>query len=360
MRRVTLFIVGVFVGALAAPPAASADSIRIQQWHLTFLNVAFAHQITHGEGVLVGLTDTGVDVQHPDLNGIVNDGIEFGQSGNGRLDSDGHGSAMAGLIAGHGHGSGGESGVLGLAPKARLLSARTVRSGFGGAPRDLGLGITWATEHGAKVICIAAGTSPDPTVESSIAAAIKADVVVVAAVGNAPNTKEVAYPARLPGVLAVGGVDRQGNHAAVSVIGKEVAIVAPAVDVVSADAFGGYQQGTGTSEATAIVAGAAALVRAKYPSLTAPEVVRRLTETATDKGPPGRDPQYGFGVLDLVKALTADVAPPSSAVPSALQSSPAGKKSNKAPVSVIVGTIALAMVVVGVLVAIRASRRRSA
>lgn len=91
--------------------------------------------------------------------------------------------------------------------------------------------------------------------------------------------------------------------------GPEVDVVAPAVDIYSTSINGKYRKGTGTSDATAIVAGAAALVRSKYPYLPASEVVHRLTATAVDKGPPGRDDEYGYGVIDLVAALTADVPP---------------------------------------------------
>jgi subtilisin family serine protease len=103
-----------------------------------------------------------------------------------------------------------------------------------------------------------------------------------------------------------------------SVTGEAVAIAAPGVDIYSTSTNNNYSKGSGTSAATAIVAGAAALVRSKYPELSAHEVVHRLTATATDKGTPGRDEQYGYGVLNLVAALTADVPPLSaSAAPPA-------------------------------------------
>lgn len=85
--------------------------------------------------------------------------------------------------------------------------------------------------------------------------------------------------------------------------------MAPAVDIYSTSYGGKYSKGTGTSGATAIVAGAAALIRSRYPDLPAQEVAHRLTATAIDKGPPGRDDEYGYGVIDLVAALTADVPP---------------------------------------------------
>jgi type VII secretion-associated serine protease mycosin len=344
------------IAMIAASPVAWADSTRDRQWHLTFLNTAAAHQISQGEGILVGLPDTGVDAQHPDLVGATAAGTEIGESGDGRVDTDGHGTGMAGLIAGRGHGSGG--GALGIAPRATILPVRTVRSEFGGVPKDLGEGITWAVEHGAKVICVAGVTSEDPTVLASISRALKADVVVVAGVGNTPKNTTVGYPARIPGVLAVGGVDQAGHHASISATGPEVAIVAPAVDIVSTAAFGQYRTATGTSDATAIVAGAAALVRAKYPNLTAPDIIHRLTTTATDKGPPGRDPEYGYGTLDLLKALTADI-PTTTPRPTTPPPNAQPQHTNHTPTRTILTTLG-ALTLAATAAAILIHRRRRA
>jgi subtilisin family serine protease len=114
-------------------------------------------------------------------------------------------------------------------------------------------------------------------------------------------------------------------------------LAAPAVDIISTGAFGDYETGSGTSNSTAIVAGAVALVRAKYPSLSAPEVIRRLTATATDKGKPGRDDEYGYGVVNVVAALTADVPPLPSGLPSPVVSGSGGTPGRTSPA----GTIAI-------------------
>src|SRR5688572_8201921 len=106
--------VGVLTAATAlfAAPAAAADPISDGQWYLKYLNVAAAHKVSQGEGVKVGLVDTGVDPNHPDLKGSVLAGGDFrsGQSGDGLTDTDGHGTAMASLIVGHGQ-------IKGIAPK---------------------------------------------------------------------------------------------------------------------------------------------------------------------------------------------------------------------------------------------------
>jgi subtilisin family serine protease len=130
------------------------------------------------------------------------------------------------------------------------------------------------------------------------------------------------------------------------------------VDVVSTRPQGKYGVGAGTSDAAAIVSGVVALVRARFPALSGPEVVRRITATATDKGRPGRDDEYGFGIVDPVAALTADVRPeppPSShaAVPSG------GAEGGKAGGTggAVVGGVAVGLVVLAGLVVWR--RRRA-
>ncbi|GAB3800448.1 type VII secretion-associated serine protease mycosin [Micromonospora zhanjiangensis] len=298
---------------IAAPPAL-ADATRDAQWHLKFLKVAEAHRITQGAGVTVAVIDTGVDATHPDLIGSVLPGKDFSirkaDVPDGRTDTAGHGTAMAGLIAAHGHGNG--AGALGIAPAAKILPVR-YHSTIEGMSQDTPAAIRWAVAQGAKVISMSFGGENEIELQEAILAARRADVVLVAATGNRPRDRQVGYPAAYDGVLAVGGVDRNGNHADISVTGPQTAISAPAVDTLSTDTRAnggsGYSTETGTSGATAIVAGAAALVRAKYPTLSAPEVIHRLTATATDKGAPGRDPEYGYGVLNLVAALTADVPP---------------------------------------------------
>jgi type VII secretion-associated serine protease mycosin len=305
--HVRVYAALVLAAATIAPAQpAVADDIRDRQWHLRFLNIAEAHRHSQGQGVVVAVIDTGVDATHPDLVGAVLPGIDLtatGRGGDGRTDTHGHGTVMAGLIAGRSDGI----GVLGIAPRASILPVRAKTSSYSNSHTTEG--IEWAVRQGAQVLCIASSTEPDLDLQHAIEAAIRADVVVVAAAGNRPNNETVAWPAAYPGVVAAAGVDQHGNHANVSVTGPEVVLAAPAVEIVSTYPAGRYSHGTGTSNATAIIAGAAALVRAKFPDLTAPQVIHRLTATATDKGPPGRDDQYGHGVINIVKALTADVPP---------------------------------------------------
>jgi len=204
------------------------------------------------------------------------------------------------------------------------------------------------------------GTSLD-----AVEKAINAGILIVAAAGNRPE-KRIQAPARYPGVIAAVGVDRNGDHAAISVSGPEAVLAAPAVDIVTTATGGGYQIGGGTSDATAIIAGVAALVRSKFPNLSAREVVHRMTATATDKGAPGRDDEYGYGIVNPVAALTADVPPLPSATPSDKPSigaapPPTGgrDKGNDALVAgLLIGGLLISAAAVGSVVAFRYASRR--
>jgi type VII secretion-associated serine protease mycosin len=297
---------------------AMADKVRTDQWHLSFLEISKAHSLSQGEGITVAVVDTGIDAKHPDLTRNVLPGFDAvaGGSGNGWGDLDGHGTGMAGLVAAHGHGAGNADGALGLAPKAKILPIRLRAGGDWGKGTEMALAVDEAVKRKAKIISISVNS--DANSYDAVQRAIKAGVIVVASAGNQPADYFIGDPAAHPGVVAVGAVGTDGNIAPVSVRGHAVSLVAPGVDIVSTGKNGKYRIGTGTSPSTALVAGAAALVWSKYPQMSSTQVIDHLTNTATDKGTPGRDQEYGFGVLNIVKALSTTPASASaSASPSA-------------------------------------------
>ncbi|SCE70875.1 type VII secretion-associated serine protease mycosin [Micromonospora tulbaghiae] len=298
-----------FISTHAVQPAAAEDASRVRkdQWHLTFLKANEAHKISRGAGVLVAVPDTGVD-PHPDLSRNLLQGRNIlTGTDDGLHDTNSHGTAMAGLIAAHG--SGRDIGALGIAPEAKILPIISSTSDNYGEADNLAEAIDYAVTQHAGVISISSAGVTSEKLIRSVKNALAADIVVIAGVGNLPEAASIGYPAAEEGVIAVGGTDQAGNHTPISVTGSKIDVAAPAVDIYSTSYNGKYSKGTGTSSATAIVAGAAALIRSKYPNLPAQEVAHRLTATAVDKGPPGRDDQYGYGVIDLVSALTADVPP---------------------------------------------------
>jgi len=300
----------------SAPAAAHGANIRAQQWHLGFMKIAAAHKISQGEGVTVAVIDSGV-ANHPDLSGAVLTGVDAisGGTGYGRGDTDGHGTGMAGLIAAHGHGTGNKDGALGIAPKAKILPIRDAIGKVQGLDKPVAEGIRWAMQHGAKIINISQDVGDIETLRA-VNEAQRAGVLIFAASGNTDaHDTAVSAPGGFPWAVAVAGVDSKGNHAPTSVSGPEVELAAPGVKIVSTGLNDQWRSGTGTSDSSAIVAGVAALVWSKFPDLTAVEVLHRLEATAIDKGEPGRDPVYGFGIVDPLAALTANVPPLASPTP---------------------------------------------
>lgn len=347
--------------------AAMADEYRDLQWHLKALNVTAANKISSGQGIVVAVVDSGV-FPHPDLRGNLLPGASTVEGGakNGQRDPLGHGTNIASLIAAHGRAD--HLGVVGIAPAARIMPVIDTNPDGTGNSSQSAEAIKWAIGHGADIVNFSGAVGPSFGMQNAIKLAHDKDVLVVAAVGNKDQDVVAAYPAAMSGVLSVGASDRDGRAASFAVSSKTVQICAPGVGIEGAYPRNGYVSGNGSSAATAIVSGAAALIRAKFPHLSAQEVIHRLTATATDNGPPGRDDKCGYGVLNIVKALTANVPPletrssspppPSAAAnTSAAAASQSKKGSSSAPG--IVGGLVVAAVVGGLAAFVLVRRRRS-
>ncbi|MFK4102273.1 type VII secretion-associated serine protease mycosin [Streptomyces sp. NPDC019531] len=307
--------------ALVPPTAAHADGIRAKQWALDAMHTQQAWQTTKGAGVTVAVLDTGVENDHPDLVGNVltgKDMIGFGAV-RGQRSWARHGTAMAGIIAGHGHGVGNGDGVMGIAPEAKILPVRVIledgdpartkaRNTRGSA---LAEGIRWAADQGADVINLSLGDDsssahPEAGEDDAVQYALKKGVVVVASAGNGGDTGDhISYPAAYPGVIVATAVDRYGTRAHFSTRRWYATVAAPGDDVVIADPDHKYYEGWGTSAASAFVSGAVALVKAAHPDLTPAQIKRLLEDTARNAPSGGRDDSRGFGFIDPAAALKA-------------------------------------------------------
>jgi serine protease len=319
--------VAALLAVLLVLPAvawAAGDPYRIQQWSLDRIRVDEAWAHSQGEGVVVAVVDTGIDLEHPDLRDQLlrdRDGAVVGLDlveGGDPVDRHGHGTLVAGVIAAT---AGNGEGIVGVAPRARLMPIRALDDDGGGRGSDVDEAIRWAVDHGADVINLSLesvkapdGSSPGPGAPTAaVRYAWERGVVVVAAAGNGGASLS-DYPADSPVVL-VGATDRDDRRAGFSDRGRADALLAPGVDIVSTwcrdpgqDACDGrthtYGIAEGTSFAAPHVSGALALLigAGSEPA----EAVERLRRTAVDLGPEGPEDEHGHGRIDVAAALAVD------------------------------------------------------
>ncbi|NUO96820.1 MAG: S8 family serine peptidase [Nonomuraea sp.] len=313
----------VAAALLTASPVHADDDVRGgQQPVIRTLDLTGAWRTSKGAGVTVAVLDSGVDPGHRDLAGSVTVGKDFTEGANppGVAPRRLHGTYMASLIAGHGHGPGGEQGIIGVAPEAGVLSVRVILEDeepgfreFNSARRFedvVARGIRYAVDKGADVINMSISKELATREErAAIRYAISKGVVLVAAAGNDGDRKidgdfaPYSYPAAFPGVVSVGATDRRLRRAAFSNWNSSVLVAAPGVDIMGAGPGDAYWVGRGTSQATALVSGVAALIKAKFPQMSPPLVVQALAGSADDRPPGGYDTATGFGVVNAAKAL---------------------------------------------------------
>lgn len=322
MRRIirAAAAVALAAGALAAAPspAQAAPSVPDREWWFGAWQIQRIWQSTRGSGVTVAVLDTGVNAALPELAGAVLPGGDVTGSGtDGRTDVDtqskGHGTSMAALIAGQGRGT----GMLGVAPDARILPVLTHTGRAGENVLDTyPAAIRYAADHGAKVISMALtadglgypGNCPQQVQDAVRYAVEQRDAVVVAAAGNEGDTTNAAnFPAACKGVLSVGALDSTLQPWVSTQRQSYVDVGAPGVDIVSVSSAGTGLIGSGTSPASALVSGAVALVRARFPNLSARQTVARILATVRDAGPRGRDDTSGFGAVRPFQAITDNI-----------------------------------------------------
>jgi subtilisin family serine protease len=303
------------------------------EWGLAKINAPAAWDRTTGSAsVVVGVIDTGIDLDHPDLVGNIVAGYDMVDLGTSptapagfRFEGDfsgrdsvpedevGHGSHVAGTIAAM---SNNALGVAGVTWQCKIMPVkaltRMVRISDGqvrgvGSSADIAAAVRYAADNGASVINMSLGSSGTTTVESSaIAYAISRGVVVVAAMGN-DGTSNPSYPAAYPDVVSVGAIDSADHRASFSQTGPHIDVVAPGVGVLSTYLAAGYGTLSGTSMATPHVAGVAALIRSVKPSATVAEVTDILRTTARPlrdaSGDPVPNDSYGWGCVDAAAAV---------------------------------------------------------
>ena len=385
--------------AVAAAGPALADTVRNNEWWLSSLHVTQAWLSTKGTGVTVAVLSTGVDTTQPDLAGSVITGRDF--TGSGRAAGGPfwgvNGTAVASLIAGHGHGTGHADGIIGVAPEAKILSVRvtlenndpllTNATTVAALPMAIARGIRYAVRHGAQVIDLpldpaavaadnaaahggtSAVTGGSPAERAAVTFALSKGVVLVAPAGDGgagPDT--INYPAAYPGVISVGAFNQTFAKAPFTSTRRYVTLTGPGNGVIAANGPTGYAKLKSTIAASAVVAGVAALIRAQFPTMTPAQVESALTSSTAFHPKGGRRDGSGFGTVDAAAALTAAAkinTALSSTASAAAPTPPAAPKVKVHSTSLwdalrypVLGLAALLLIALIVLITVRTRQRR--
>lgn len=313
--------------AQARPGATALQPLADEWWFAAWSIQSRVWPLTRGAGVTVAVLDTGVQASVPDLGGaVVPGGDTTGAGTNGMTDDDltedGHGTAMASLIAGQGRGT----GLVGIAPKAKILPVRvggTNGISPGGSAQTVAAGIRFAVNHGAQVINMSLGGpagSPftcDQVVQDAVAYALEHNIVLVAGAGNSRKAgNPPVQPASCAGVLAVGAVNPGLTLWSRSERQPYVAVTAPGNEIGWSGRDGRYfPDGFGTSQAAAFASGEAALVRSRYPSMPWQQVVQRIINTTLREGSTVPSVGFGYGIIRIAGAVNASRYPVAASAP---------------------------------------------
>lgn len=248
------------------------------QPELRKIQADLAWNYSTGAGIRVGVLDTGIQANHPDLSGKIAVQYDFVDNDATAQDGNGHGTHTAGTIAAKTNNS---IGVASVGYDAQLVVGRVPGNNGSGAYAAIVSGIRWAADQRAIVISMSlGGPAASQALSDAIDYASGKGCLVVAAAGN-DNSAAPSYPAYYSKVLAVGAVDNNDVKASFSNYGAWVDIVAPGVNIASTYPGSQYAQLSGTSMATPIVAGSAALVWKYWGTANGPTFVRtKLTQKA--------------------------------------------------------------------------------
>jgi subtilisin family serine protease len=284
---------------------ATAETI---DWGLKLLGIPPLWKETQGEGIKVCVLDTGIALEHPDLQPAILEASDFTHSPSAAYDAQGHGTHVSGIIAARRN----AHGIVGVAPQSKIIAAKVLNDEGAGTSKDIVAGIHWAIASGADILSMSLGSpEPDEEIHQALLLAISKGIFVITAAGNeGPDLDTVGYPAGFPEMVAVGSIDRRKRLSQFSSRGRQVDVVAPGDEITSCYPARSYATLSGTSMATPFVSGVVALALAKHRKIggktalrTQQDLIEHLGRTSVDAGLAGFDPLYGYGIVNPAKLI---------------------------------------------------------
>lgn len=284
-------------------PILAQDISQKVGWSVTAFNLPEAWKKSQGEGVKVAVLDTGCDIYHEDLKKNLLPGMNIINPKKLPLDGCKHGTHCCGTICAENN----ELGVVGVAPRAKVIPVKILDDDGGGDMVNVSRGILWAADNGADIISMSLGCPyPIQQVRKAIQTVAKRGIPVFCAAGNA-NLKELFYPAGYPETISISAIDKYFKKASFSNVAKNLDFFAPGKDMISTIPNNQYGILSGTSMACPWAAGIAALLlsyvrnyKTKLQIKTVDDyknIFRKYTTPVKDKN------LDGFGIIDPRKFI---------------------------------------------------------
>jgi len=292
--------------------ASDKDQLRkyseqIIGYQISTHNIPSLWHETQGEGITIAVLDTGYH-EHIDMQGSIDPGTNMSDSAT-IDDADSHSTHCSGIITANNN----EIGIVGVAPKAKVISVKVLSDDGSGDYEWVANGIRWAVDHDVDIISMSLGGDHDsPDVNQAVKYAYDKNIPIIAAAGNYGDVGELDYPGRYAETISIGALDINKIRAGFSQTGPNLDFMAPGVNILSTIPINAYAVYSGTSMATPWAAGVVALMMAKHRTiggntpLEGVEHVREhLKKTAIDMDQAGKDDKTGYGLIDVQKAIEA-------------------------------------------------------
>lgn len=346
VAAVALVLTAGPASAATALTPASLTGTAAQEWWLTgSFGYAGAWSASLGDNVTVAVIGDEQDLGAQDLAGSFKDAQGFGPTvpalDTVMTSTVCYGTEVSSLIAGHGHtAAAGVDGTVGVAPHAKIMPIVVVPAADAlPTVPDMVKAIQTAVSHGVKVIQIDFKTHEDPRITAAVSDAEAHNVTVVAPVGDDGDVQHTFAPADVPGVVAVGGVQRSdGKYWDSSVPGPNVTVAAPATNLLVEAPWKHYVIKSGTACAAALVSGELADLWSLHPAWSAEQIKRALTQTASGHGTRLND-EIGYGVADPTAAMAFGKATQQTTGPANHSGSSGGSSSSGTVIIAAVGGV---------------------
>jgi len=277
-----------------------SDSELVNQWAIQNIELDKAWNLETGnESVVIAVLDTGIDYTHEELEDNVISGYDFVNNDDDAMDDNGHGTAVAGIIGAKGNNN---KGIAGVTWNSKIMPIKVIDTDGYGSYFDIIHGILYAIENGIKIINMSFGGYADSDIlREAVEYALSKDCIIIASVGD-DDTDTVIYPAGYDGVIGVASTESDNSISINSNYGDYIDLYAPGIDIFSTKPSNGYSSESGSSMASAYVAGLAGLVLASSNTLTGSQI-ETIIYNNSDYIKMNYKGTYGHGKINAHRAI---------------------------------------------------------